>query len=280
MTMKRLAYRRWTDRIARAMAALAAVFGVVVLGAILLTVVYRGASALGIDFFTLATAAPRERGGMANALLGTFYLVVLATLLGVPLGMLCGTYLAEFGREGPLAVAVRFACEILMGTPSILIGVLIYTLLVVPVGGFSGYAGAVALAVIMIPVVARTTDEMLRLVPHELRESALALGAPHWKVTLGVVFTAARSGLVTGALLALARTSGETAPLLFTALNSTAWPRDLTEPTANLTVTIYNRAMSPFDDWQQMAWGASLVITSAVLGLTVAARWALGRHCR
>ena len=240
---------------------------------ILYVVLARGISAINWDFFTQLPAPPgMEGGGVGNAIVGTLYMTVLAVLLGVPAGLLSGVFLSEFGQHNKLGELVRFTCNMLMGTPSIIIGVFVYIILVVPLENFSGYAGAVALAVIMLPVVARTTEDMLILVPSALRESALALGAPRWKVTLGVVFRAAKTGLITGILLAVARVSGETAPLLFTALNSPYWPQSLNEPTGNLTVTIFNYAMSPYPDWQAMAWGASFLITAGVLGATVFTR--------
>jgi phosphate transport system permease protein len=192
--------------------------------------------------------------------------------MGIPLGILAGVYLSEFGMHTRLGAAVRFTSNVLMGVPSIIIGLFVYTTCVLPVGHFSGWSGAVSLAVIMLPVVARTTEDMLTLVPNELRESALSLGAPRWRVTMNVIFRSARAGLITGVILAFARISGETAPLLFTAMNSPFAVGSLNEPTANLTVTIFNYAMSPYDDWQAMAWGASLLITMAVLVLTISAR--------
>ncbi|HKK02238.1 MAG TPA: phosphate ABC transporter permease PstA, partial [Desulfuromonadales bacterium] len=181
-------------------------------------------------------------------------------------------YLSEFGRESQAAEWVRFAANILMGTPSILVGVFVYIIMVRPLHHFSGYAGGVSLAIIMLPVVARTTEDMLNLVPNALRESALALGAPRWKVTFGIIFRAAKTGLLTGILLAVARVSGETAPLLFTALNSPYWSSSFSQPVGNLTVTIFNYAMSPYNDWQAMAWGASFLITAGVLGATLLTR--------
>jgi len=265
--------RRGVDfamKAASTLAALAALFG---LGWILFEVLMRGTGALNLAFFTeLPTPPGMSGGGLGNAFLGTVIMTLLATVLGIPLGLLAGVYLSEFGRDSRAAAAVRFVSNVLMGTPSIIIGVFVYSMLVLPRGGFSGYAGAVALAMIMLPVVARTTEDMLALVPNALRESALALGAPRWRVTLGVVFRAARDGLITGALLAIARVSGETAPLLFTALNSPYWPESLDGPMPNLTVTIFNYAMSPFADWKAMAWGASLMIMAGVLVLAVFSR--------
>ncbi len=255
---------------ASALAGMAALFW------ILTAVVAKGIRAFDFHFFTaLPTPPGMPGGGVANAIIGTAVLTALATLTAVPIGLLAGTFLGEFGQESRIADYCRFAANVLMGMPSIIIGVFAYGLLVVPLGNFSGYAGAFALALIMLPVVSRTTEDMLRLVPNTLREAALALGAPRWRVTLGIVFRAARSGLLTGVLLAVARVSGETAPLLFTALNSPFWPTSLAEPTPNLTVTIFDYAMSPYSDWQQKAWGASLLITLGILSVTVVARWVL-----
>jgi phosphate transport system permease protein len=250
-----------------------------ILGWVSYEVVMRGGAALNISFFTkLPTPPGIAGGGLANAIIGTLVLAFLAIAIGVPIGLLAGVYLSEFGQESRFANAVRFTCNVLMGTPSIIIGMFVYALLVVPTHRFSGYAGAAALAILMLPVVTKTTEDILKLVPNTLRESALALAAPRWKVTLGVIFRAGKSGLITGILLAIARISGETAPLLFTALNSPYWPRKFHEPVANLTVTIFNYAMSPYADWQQKAWGASLLITASVLLLTVIARFALAEN--
>jgi len=257
----------------------AALLGIAVLAWILWEVIARGSAALTPAFFTQAPTPPGvEGGGLANAIVGTLVLTAIATGIGTPIGVLAGVFLAEFGTKSRIATAVRFTTNLLMGTPSIIIGIFVYALLVLPVGHFSGWAGAVALAIIIIPVVLRTTEDMLSLVPDELRESALALGAPRWRATLGVVFRAAKTGLVTGVLLAVARVSGETAPLLFTALNSYYWPETINEPTANLTVTIFNYAMSPYADWQEKAWGASLLITVGVLFVGVLSRFVLDRR--
>jgi phosphate transport system permease protein len=254
----------------------AALLGLAVLAWILWEVVARGAGALSGSFLTeLPTPPGMEGGGLGNAILGTLVITLLATVIGTPVGLLAGIYLAEFGTTSRLATAVRFTTNLLMGTPSIIIGIFVYALVVLRTGHFSGWAGAVALAILMLPVVLRTTEDMLNLVPDELRESALALGAPRWRATLTVVFRAAKTGLTTGILLAVARVSGETAPLLFTALNSFYWPQSINEPTANLTVTIFNYAMSPYADWQQKAWGASLLITVGVLFVAVLSRFVL-----
>ena len=268
--------RKLADRAARVVMVPAALLGLAVLAWILWEVVARGAGALSGSFFTeLPTPPGMEGGGLGNAILGTLVITLLATVIGTPVGLLAGIYLAEFGTTSRLATAVRFTTNLLMGTPSIIIGIFVYALVVLRTGHFSGWAGAVALAILMLPVVLRTTEDMLNLVPDELRESALALGAPRWRATLTVVFRAAKTGLATGILLAVARVSGETAPLLFTALNSFYWPQSINEPTANLTVTIFNYAMSPYADWQQKAWGASLLITVGVLFVAVLSRFAL-----
>jgi phosphate transport system permease protein len=268
--------RRIVDRAARTVMVPAALLGIGVLVWILWEVVARGIGALTPAFFTqLPTPPGMEGGGLANAIVGTLLMTVLATAIGTPLGLLAGIYLAEFGTTSRIATAVRFTTNLLMGTPSIIIGIFVYALIVLRTGHFSGWAGAVSLAVIMFPVVLRTTEDMLNLVPDELRESALALGAPRWRATLTVVFRAAKTGLVTGILLAVARVSGETAPLLFTALNSFYWPESINQPTANLTVTIFNYAMSPYADWQAKAWGASLLITASVLLVAILSRFGL-----
>jgi phosphate transport system permease protein len=252
---------------------LAALLGMAMLAWILTIVILKGMPAINWEFFTELPAPPGlPGGGLANAIIGTLMITLLAGLIGVPIGLAAGVWLAEFGQQSKTAEAIRFAANLLMGTPSIIIGVFVYVIMVMTTGNFSGTAGAVALAIIMLPVVARTAEDMLSLVPSALREAALALGVPRWKATLGIVFRAAKSGLLTGVLLAVARVSGETAPLLFTALNSPYWPESVNEPTANLTVTIFNYAMSPYDDWQTLAWGASLLIAASVLGTTVITR--------
>ncbi|MCK9375346.1 MAG: phosphate ABC transporter permease PstA [Syntrophobacterales bacterium] len=266
--------RRFIDKMVSVWAVTSALLGIGILIWILSGVIARGLGAINLDFFIqLPTPPGMEGGGLANAILGTLAMTVAATLLSVPLGLLAGVYLAEFGQESRVADQSRFSSNVLMGIPSIIVGVFAYTLVVIPLGHFSGYAGVVALAILMMPVITRTTEDMLRLVPNTLRESALALGAPRWKVTLSVVFRAAKAGLLTGILLAVARVSGETAPLLFTALNSPYWFQSLSGPTPNLTVTIFNYAMSPYDDWQRLAWGASLLITVSVLAFTLLTRF-------
>ena len=274
MIPRRTFYRKSVDVLMKVLSIVSSSIGIVFLAWILLVVIKRGAASLNIDFFIkLPTPPGIEGGGVGNALLGTLIITSLATVIGVPVGILSGVYLSEFGKSTMLGRSVRFTLNVIMGVPSIIVGLFVYTLLVLPSGHFSGYAGAVALAVIMIPVVSRTTEDMLNLVPNALRESALAVGSSQWKTTLQIVFRTAKSGLITGILLAIARISGETAPLLFTALNSPYWPESIRQPTANLTVTIYNYAMSPFSVWQEIAWGASLLIMAAVLGFTVTTRF-------
>jgi phosphate transport system permease protein len=268
--------RRLTDLAVSIWAGASALLGILILFWILYVVLARGLGAINLAFFTqLPTPPGIMGGGLANAIVGTLVLTAVATLIAVPAGLMAGIYLAEFSDDSKVGDYSRFSANVLMGMPSIIVGIFAYTLVVVPQGNFSGYAGALALAILMLPVITRTTEDMLRLVPNTLRESALALGAPRWKVTLVIVFRAAKSGLITGILLAVARVSGETAPLLFTALNSPYWVSSLNQPTPNLTVTIFNYAMSPYPDWQQKAWGASLLITSGVLILTILARFLL-----
>ena len=276
MIHRQTSRRKAADLAVKGVSAAAALLGILALAWILFVVARNGAAAINWAFFF-----HRSAQGVGNAIVGSLLLVGLAMLIGVPLGILAGVYLAEFGRHTRLGALVRFSANVMMGVPSIIVGLFVWTLLVVPTGTFSGWAGAVALGILMLPVVARTTEDMLQLVPNSLRESALALGASRSKVTFQIVFRAARAGLLTGVLLALARISGETAPLLFTALNSPYWPWPLpgalNSPTSNLTVMIYNYAMSPFDDWVRLAWGASLLITVSVLALNISSRLILRR---
>ena len=273
MRGRSIASRRRVDHSMRLAAGCAATIGILLLGWILATVVSRGVAALSPVFFTrLPTPPGVTGGGLANAMLGTLLMTALAAVLAIPTGLMAGVYLAEYGRESRFAATVRMAANILMGVPSIISGVFVYTFLVATTGHFSGYAGAVALALIMLPLIVRTTEDMLLLVPSALREAGLALGTPRWRVTRDIVLRSASKGLLTGVLLAVARVSGETAPLLFTSLNSPYWPQRLGQPTANLTVTIFSYAMSPFRDWQSQAWGAALVVTLAVLATSLVAR--------
>ncbi|MDX8401311.1 MAG: phosphate ABC transporter permease PstA [Mariprofundaceae bacterium] len=273
--------RIWINRAILTVSTLAALLGLVMLVWILGDVALRGASALDWSFFTELPAPPGiEGGGLANAIVGTLLMTIVATLIAVPFGVLAGTWLAEFGRSSRLAEVVRYFSDILVSAPSIVIGVFVYLLLVRPMGHFSGWAGAVSLAIIMLPVVSRTTEEMLKLVPNELREAALALGAPYWKIMPQVVYRAAMAGMLTGIMLAVARVAGETAPLLFTAMNSPFWMNGMNEPMANLTVTLFNYAMSPYDDWHRLAWGAAFLITMAVLAVTLVTRLALRQRSK
>jgi phosphate transport system permease protein len=233
----------------------------------------KGASSVNLNFFTRMPApVGQPGGGMANAIVGTFELVAVAIVMGVPIGIGAGIYIAENPAKW-LARAVRFAADIMMGIPSIVIGIFVYAVMVKPIGGFSTLAGAAALAIIMLPLVARTTEEMILLVPAELREAALALGVPRWRTTLSVVTRAAASGIATGIILAIARIAGETAPLLFTAFGNRFWSTALTQPIASLTVQVYTYAISPFADWQRQAWAGALVLTAIVLALEVGVRW-------
>ncbi len=265
--------RRLADGAVKAVSVLAAGLGLAMLAWILAVVLHRGASALSWTFLTGMPVPPgAEGGGLANAMVGTLLVTALACAIGIPIGLMAGVYIAEFGAGRKLAALVRLLVNVMIGVPSIIVGLFVYTILVLPVGHFSGWAGGVALSLLILPVVARTTEDMLALVPNTLRESSLALGAPRWRTTIHIVFRAAKGGLLTGVLLAVARVGGETAPLLFTALNSPYWPRSLSGPTANLTVTIFNYAMSPYPNWQRAAWGASFLITLGVLALTIVSR--------
>ncbi|WP_095012670.1 phosphate ABC transporter permease PstA [Tsuneonella mangrovi] len=264
--------RQLADRIAFVGAALATVFGLVFLFWILWTTFSNGVEAIGPKLFTEMTPPPGADGGLLNALYGSAVMIVVAIVVGTPIGLCAGTYLAEHGRNTKLAAAVRFVNDILLSAPSIVLGLFIYELIVVPMRHFSGLAGGLALALILVPVVVRTSDEALRLIPDRMREAAFALGLPRWKVSLQVLFSAAMSGIVTGILLGVARISGETAPLLFTALNNQFWSSDLNGPLANLPVVIFQYAMSPYDSWHSLAWAGALILTVFVLALNITVR--------
>lgn len=264
--------RRVTSRIIELLCILATIAGLFFLASILVTLIWNGIGGLHVTVFTHMTEASGSNGGLLNAIVGSLVQTGLGTLFGTPIGLLVGTYLSEYGRASPLGNAVRFVSDILLSAPSILIGLFVYELIVAPAGGYSGWAGSVALAVIAIPIVVRTTEDMLRLVPTSLREAAQALGAPRWKTITFVCFRAARDGIVTGILLAIARIAGETAPLLFTSLGNLNWSLDLSQPMSSLPVTIYNYASSPFQDWVQLAWVGALLITLGVLSLNILAR--------
>ncbi|MEN9893550.1 MAG: phosphate transporter permease PstA [Pseudomonadota bacterium] len=265
--------RKITNRIALTMSLLAMVFGVFWLVWILFETVRLGADGLSLAVFTEMTPPPQaETGGLSNAIAGSLMMVGLATLVGTPIGVLAGIYLAEYGQRSWLGHAVRFINDILLSAPSIVVGLFIYSAYVARVGTFSGLAGVLALALIVIPVVIRTTENMLSLVPNALREAAYALGTPKWKVISSVTLKAARAGVITGILLAVARISGETAPLLFTALSNQFWTSNLGEPMASLPVTIFKFAMSPYENWQKLAWAGVFLITIGVLAINIIAR--------
>ncbi len=266
------AKRRFINGFNLAMSLAAMMFGLFWLIWILITLFNAGIGAISPALFTEMTPPPGENGGLLNAIAGSLMMTVVATLIGTPVGILAGIYLAEYGNRGWLAPATRFINDILLSAPSIVIGLFVYAIYVAKVGHFSGWGGAFALSLIVIPVVIRTTENMLKLVPNSLREAAAALGAPQWKVIAQVTIRASRAGILTGILLAIARISGETAPLLFTSLNNQFWSLNMNEPMANLPVVIFQFAMSPYEDWQRLAWGGALLITIAVLGLNILAR--------
>src|SRR5919205_916685 len=263
--------RRAVNALMSSLTAACAFLGVAVLLLILGYIAWRGVSSLSLQFLIDTPKPVGEGGGIGNAILGTLILLALASLIGLPLGVAAGVYLSEFGR-GRFAGLVRFVADTLTGIPSIVVGVFVYTLIVLPMKQFSALAGGVSLALIMFPIVARTTEEMIRLVPNSLREGALALGAPQWRVTTGVVLPAAASGIATGAMLAVARVSGETAPLLFTAFGSRFFNVYLDQPMASLTVQIFNYALSPYDEWHAQAWAATLVLMTLILVINVSVR--------
>ena len=267
------ARRRRTNWVGLALSMGAMVIGLTVLLWILFILFRNGFAAIDLAMFTRDTPAPgSEGGGLRNAIVGSLMMLALTVAVSTPIGVLAGVYLAEFGDTSKTAEATRFVTDIMLSAPSIVLGLFVYAIAVATVGNFSGYAGSLALALIAIPVVVRTTDNMLRLVPGSLREAAFALGAPRWKVSLMVTLRAARAGVITGILLAIARISGETAPLLFTALNNQFFSADMGKPMANLPVVIFQFAMSPYDNWIRLAWGGALLITLAVLLLNIIAR--------
>jgi phosphate transport system permease protein len=251
----------------------ASALGLTILGVILATLVYKGFSGLGPRVFTEMTPPPGSDGGLLNAIAGSLAMTIMGVLVGTPVGILAGTYLAEYGRYSKVSSVIRFINDILLSAPSIVTGLFVYEILVRPMGHFSAIVGAVALAVLVIPTVVRTTENMLLLVPNQLREASSALGLPQSLVIRKVAYKAARAGMITGVLLAIARVSGETAPLLFTALNNQFWSTDLNAPMASLPVVIFQYALSPYEDWQRLAWTGALLITVAVLTLSIAARW-------
>ena len=242
------------------------------------TLISRGIAAINLDLFTLETPPPGSPGGLANAIVGSAMMTGLAMLIATPIGILAGTYLAEYGRHSRFGTVARFINDVLLSAPSILVGLFVYGFTVLPMKHYSGWAGAIALSLIALPVIVRSTQDMIGLVPVPLREAAAALGAPEWRVMVSIVWRAAGSGMLTGVLLAMARISGETAPLLFTALNNQFWSLDLNAPMANLPVVIYRFALSPYDDWQQLAWGGAFLITFVILVLNVLARVVSARN--
>jgi phosphate transport system permease protein len=266
------ARRRARSKLMMGLSIGSALLGLVMLAIILGTLLYKGVSGLNLAVFTEMTPPPGESGGLLNAIFGSVVMTVIGIVIGTPISILAGTYLAEYGRYRRLAHIVRFINDILLSAPSIVVGLFVYEILVTTLGHFSAIAGALALAILVIPIVVRTTEDMLRLVPDTLREAASSIGTPRWRMIVSIAYRAARTGITTGVLLALARISGETAPLLFTNLNNQFWSTDLNAPMANLPVVIFQFALSPYEDWQQLAWTGALLITLSVLTLSVLAR--------
>jgi len=275
--MSRRFRRKLTNLLALGLSACATAIGVFFLGAILWTLVRRGIAGMSVMLFTTMTPPPGGSGGLLNAIYGSLAMTVIGILIGGPVGMLAGTYLAEYGRTSRLSALIRFVNDVLLSAPSIIIGLFVYELLVIRMGHFSAIAGAVALAIIAMPVTVRTTEDMLNLVPQGMRDASTAMGAYPWRTITGVIYPAARSGVVTGLLLAVARISGETAPLLFTALNNQFWSTNLNAPMANLPVVIFQFALSPYPNWQQLAWSGALLITLSILVLSISARMVVAR---
>jgi phosphate transport system permease protein len=272
MDRKRYAARRSRNFIAIGLSFAATAFGLGWLVLVLGELLWQGFSGISLSVFTEMTPPPGSAGGLLNPIMGSLIMTVLAVLIGTPIGILAGTYMAEYGRYDRLSSVVRFINDILLSAPSIVVGLFIYEVMVAPMGHFSGFAGAVALAVIVMPVVVRTTEDMLTLVPNQLREAAAALGMPRAFIIARVCYRAAQAGMVTGVLLAVARISGETAPLLFTALNNQFWSTNLNAPVSSLPVVIFQFALSPYKDWQSLAWTGALIITFTVLALSIVAR--------
>ncbi len=269
MTLKR---RKIVNNIVLTLSTLSAILGLVFLFWILWTLFSNGLEAMSLKIFTLDMAPPGREGGLRNALVGQLMLVVAASLIGIPLGLMAGTYLSEYGKNSKYANLIRDLSDIMMSAPSIVLGAFVYAILVAPVHHFNGWAGSVALAIMMVPIVLRTTDDMLNLVPQTLREAAYALGAPKYKVILQVVFRSAKVGVVTGVLLSIARIAGETAPLLFTSFSNNFFTLDMNQPMASLTVTIFNYATSPYQDWIKLGWAAAFILGMFVLGINIIGR--------
>lgn len=264
--------RRITNKVMLTLSSAALLFGLFWLFWIIITLVVKGAGSLSLSLFTEITPPPGSSGGLLNAIVGSVMMSVVGVLIGTPVGVLAGTYLAEYGQRGWLAPATRFINDVLLSAPSIVIGLFVYTVYVAQVGHYSGWAGAIALSIIVIPVVVRTTDDMLKLVPNSLREATAALGCPKWRMITMVCYRAAMSGIITGVLLAIARIAGETAPLLFTALSNQFMSFNMNQPLANLPMVIFQYAASPFPDWQTLAWAGAALITLLVLAINIAAR--------
>lgn len=273
--MNRRAIRKFTNALALCLSGLATVIGLFCLGAILWTLISNGLAGMSVALFTQNTPPPGGSGGILNAIYGSVVMTLIGIFIGAPIGMLAGTYLAEYGRGSRLSAVIRFVNDVLLSAPSIIIGLFIYEILVVRMGHFSALAGGVALAVIAIPVTVRTTEDMLNLVPQGMKDASTAMGAYPWRTITSIIYPAARSGIVTGLLLAVARISGETAPLLFTALNNQFWSTNLRAPMANLPVVIFQFALSPYKNWQQLAWSGALLVTLAILILSISARIAV-----
>ncbi len=271
--MSRRTIRKIINALALGLSALATAIGLFLLAAILWTLIRSGAAGMSLQLFSAMTPPPGSSGGLLNAIYGSVIMTVIGILIGGPIGVLAGTYLAEYGRHARISTVIRFVNDVLLSAPSIIIGLFVYELLVVRMGHFSAIAGAVALAIIAIPVTVRTTEDMLNLVPQGMKDASTAMGAYDWRTITSVVYPAARSGIVTGLLLAVARISGETAPLLFTALNNQFWSSSLAAPIANLPVVIFQFALSPYPNWQQLAWSGALIITVSILILSIAARF-------
>jgi phosphate transport system permease protein len=270
--MTRRAFRKFKNGVFLTLSLIATLTGLACLAAILWTLISHGVAGMSWDLFTKMTPPPGAQGGLLNALYGSAVMTLLGILIGSPIGVLAGTYLSEYGRTSGLSTVIRFINDVLLSAPSIIIGLFVYELVVVRMGHFSALAGALSLAILAIPVTLRTTEDMLNLVPIGMKDSSAALGAYPWRTTLSVLYPAARSGIVTGLLLAVARISGETAPLLFTALNNQFWSTDLNAPMANLPVVIFQFALSPYKEWQDLAWAGALIITLTILLLSIAAR--------
>jgi len=281
MKLKSIASRKFGSILLALLCTSSAIAAVSALAWVIATVFNRGIGQFSIEFFT-STSGPvgSAEGGVAHAIAGTVIMTFLGALVAIPLGLLVGVYLSEFGKDSSLGKLTRSSCDLLAGTPSIIVGLFVYSLLVRPFGHFSGWAGATSLGILMMPMVARTSESVLQLVPNHLREAGLALGIPRWRTTLRIIFGAARKGLVTGCFLALARVAGETSPLLFTALNNTSWPWPFNEPVANVPVTVFNYAMSPYREMQDKAWGAALFMMFLSLSFGIAARFFVSRSSK